>query len=806
MCVGIILHSCKTEEPGNDADWASPDQAELDGETDPFDAPIDSLTDPSVDEDATSDASPGPRFVALPDCLVVDSQTGCAESPIMQDWTCPEGWFAETVEEGLSWEYQICSAPERVLCEDGWAQFAGDESCRQVGTECPAEGSRFHTEADIRALVDDLDGRIIYVDVEGGEGGDGTLDAPYNAPGQAIDAGINRADIVVLAPGTYETRIVITDADSVENGFALIGSCVASTVISQDVTGPLVFFGSVAPAVVGNFTLVGGDNALHVTDTTAPVVLRSIVTNNAGQDAFRLNEMASISLIDVVSRTSENGIVVSDSDHVEFERVAVEGHTLVGIRISASTDVSLTDVVAVDNTRGLLLGADQEQEMTVTNLVAVRNQTGFVIGSGIAAVSNAHVAFSHLAPGDGIGFFVDEPAQLILNQALVEDNENTGILSEGTLVLSDVFIRGCATEEPQDVHQVGLHSVGDRMDVTRTTVAGNHHGVVLRVGEGHLSDCVVAGQGVHGVRVRDGGNLHLARSVIRNNGASGVSLVGSTLILEDVIIVNNVSDEALELYTHEAGIHSSTSDVSGTRIVLSDNGGMSLSLWLGSLELRDSIVQVGRSYPRTHPVHPGEGGFGIVALPAHGLLIENTLFSRNRSVAVAINGGEAFDDGTEDCFNGIDDDDNGQIDCDDRTCVSEDACRAQNPLTLQNVIIADTLLARCGELPPTNPESCVDRGDNRGGGMAIVVQNLASVEISNFDITGSARVGVVIGEDASIIGHNGEIHDNQTGVGVLNPDYDPTNLFDEVYIYDNDVDVQLGGIAIPDPSDVWDID
>ena len=197
----------------------------------------------------------------------------------------------------------------------------------------------------------------------------------------------------------------------------------------------------------------------------------------------------------------------------------------------------------------------------------------------------------------------------------------------------------------------------------------------------------------------------------------------------------------------------------------------------------------------------GRGGFGIYTETVGGLTLERAVLAHNRSVALFVMGpSREPEPTTEDCDNGVDDNDNGWVDCEELGCRREENCLGDNTQTISNVIIRDTAPAACGEIPQGEPNSCIEDGYNAGGGIGLVVQEPIPLELSEFLIEGSTTVGFVVAKSATPVAHNGHIRNNAVGVHIMGLAFDITQLCDAVFIYDNDIDVARGTLVLPDPN------
>ena len=767
--VVVMLTGCQGDEVVDD---------HLDGFTDVARDTIEGFEPIDGEADAVSPF----RFVDLPDCLQGENPPGCAAPPEMQDWTCPTGWLSEQVGAGEVWDHEICRPPARLACSDLY-QFAGDTSCRSIGTACPYGEERFHSEDEIRSLADDLVGRIWYVDVEQGQGGDGSRSNPFQTVEEALESNLASDDIVVLAPGIYDDLIAIGFAESTSTGFGLVGSCVSTTSLTAGIA-----IANRGPSVVANLTILGGiEHGLTADDLSISLHLKSLALMGDGSGVGLLaTGLVDLELTEIVATNWNIGIALVQSARVEGNRLLATDNTVVGLAFGETTNVSVSDVVFVDNSSGIVIEDAAHSRVSIEALVVLDSQKGVHIRSGTVSIVQAFISDSLGYDDTGVGVLIEEDADVTIEEALIENSSHHGVFSTGNLSLSNSVIRG------NGVDDLAAIDVQGRFSATGLLADYNGTGVSVLNGDVDLHDCVFSEQTNDGLRIAET-DLSLERSVFVDNAGAGITSVLSNLSIQDVVVSENGDASLMGVLLYASQTH-------GTRVVVSNNRLVNLWVQLGSAHFEDSVFSFGNSIDAEADFGRGQGGIGIIAQPATGLRIERSAVISNRSLGTIIVGGG--DPDAENCANGIDDDLDGYTDCNDERCLGVDNCLNNNPIVLDHIVIRDTQPALCGEWDEENPDNCAQSGNPERGGIGLAMNAYCRVEMSHFEISQSTAVGIIVDEGSAFSAHHGEVFDNGVGIGILANDFDPDQLDEEVYIYDNGIDVYRGWIGVPDPSEL----
>ena len=115
--------------------------------------------------------------------------------------------------------------------------------------------------------------------------------------------------------------------------------------------------------------------------------------------------------------------------------------------------------------------------------------------------------------------------------------------------------------------------------------------------------------------------------------------------------------------------------------------------------------------------------------------------------------------------------------------------------TLTDVTVRETRLSACA------PECRYADHPGATFGTGIIVRERGSLDMSRFSIHNSELVGIHLAgvDDASI--RDGEVHDNIIGINV-DDDVTLSDVFQDVLVYRNEVDIDVSRIALPEAKDV----
>ena len=789
----------------------------------------DTGNDTSVDLDV-DDLETGITQMVLPEaprlatCMTDGSEFDCASPPELNDWECAEGWIENTV--GLApYEIDICQVPERSECADGAEHFLGDASCAPVGTECPVAEETFLADGQIRALALGYDGPIVFVDPTSPAGGSGTREEPVQTIEEALGI-VEFLGVVALAPGRYPSPFLVPTQ------IAIVGSCTESTLLEPDLGDadepvvaietpatlsnlsigglrPAVEISTVGvdPVVVGKVVIDGTLSGIQTTygetvlsrvvirDLSGPdgfgvsaelgtVVIDQALFSNANTVAVRLvggtTTMSDVIVVDTAPESAEDesyGLDASDFAVVSLSRAFFMGNQNVGIRIGGTSLAELTDITVVGTvSAGTLTGCGievtEEAQATARRIRVQQND-----GVGIVVGGDAHVSFEQVFSAEneatefaddstGVGVMVVGNGSFEGAEILVDQNDNVGVLAieGGQAFLNDLVVTRTADVPGAYYGPSGLATHDDALvvvhrgyfaDLAGTAIGNNPGGTMFLtdIVARDSTNSVVADRGItmitrgslHGQShvhtwPNVGALLRLDRVVIRGNTGNpffGVMAFSSTTLELDEVVIER---------TNVGVLLSGGTPPQGPTVTLSD------------VLIRDLV---------SDPLN-GVGGRGISVEDGgelHGtrVRIENT-----REVGFMARTWEASSNSIS--------------------------------VELNEFFVSQVDFAECGTIPEGSEDSCIVGGVNRGGGMGIVVSGVVEMTVEGFVVDESIRVGLLIGEEGELDARRGEITRNAIGLNVINPEFDFEGSFDDVFIYDNDVDFARTDVHIPDPT------
>ncbi len=792
------------------------DPEDLDDEPDlAVDRATDRETDPPTDTDEVSelpeevdapdeelDDEPdesGPWLPGVPDCLALDETFGCAAPPELADWTCPSGWRTTPVVGEAAWQHNICEPATRLECDRTRHQGPGDELCQRVGTSCPGD-ERFPSDEVIADFSGADAGRGLFVDGIGPGGArDGTRAKPYRSITAALGVAEDH-DVVVLAAGEYDTEY------EVDVGLRFVGSCATETGVSGSMLASLVGpsestsrFANLS--VLGPATIAAEDNSIAFDDVRF-------------QGRLLVAPVSQLSVTDSLFLRSlgfSGGLMVDGADEVLLDGVTARGVS-VGISLIDVSDGSLTDIVVSDSASSAISiqGSDVTLDrafLSEADAMGLGISSGSTVQVGDLAVGSTGTESVHYA-------LHCEDATIEASQVGIQGGHGAGVvLNRCSGALEKLRVSRISTAPSHGVRV--SESGSDGLSLESVSISGAKIGLWIEDSVVDLIDLVsvVNDTGIS-ARRSDMTGSRLMFEVNQTIGA--VFWQGTTARVTDLVSSGN----GLPPETGRVGgVLISSAKVTIERAAIRGNRGIGIVATAAAqlLQLEDEISMVwlseavvggNHSYSRVADEDLAlTGGYGLAVTADVFLRVADSLFIDNRSVSVYLHPrvSESIPDGQiEVCTGGVDDDGDDLIDCADYECwtheecgnCGEDGCVPWQ--ALDRVIIGSTHLAECGELEEGEEHSCVEAGENQGGGMALITQSNQESRIRDVLISGAARVGLVIDIEAQLEANDSHIRNNAVGIHIIDTEFDVTRLYDGVFIYDNDIDVARGEVAIPD--------
>lgn len=223
-------------------------------------------------------ASATPRRASTGDRTAVESSEGVGECP--PGWRT-QRWELDPIDNDGAGAVATC-VPEPVVgtCPDGEFAAPSGGGCERLGNGCPAGGSPWHPEEEIRRRAPEHGGAVVYVSTDGSDTGAGTRSAPFRTIARAID-GAGREGIVAVGRGTYEERVFLGHSSlPLPIALAVVGACTEETIIAAPALAPGQTSHDGMPAV-----LIGGNIHALVTDVTVAGAQRGIAMHQVSGSA-----------------------------------------------------------------------------------------------------------------------------------------------------------------------------------------------------------------------------------------------------------------------------------------------------------------------------------------------------------------------------------------------------------------------------------------------------------------------------------------------------------------------------------------
>ncbi len=121
----------------------------------------------------------------------------------------------------------------------------------------------------------------------------------------------------------------------------------------------------------------------------------------------------------------------------------------------------------------------------------------------------------------------------------------------------------------------------------------------------------------------------------------------------------------------------------------------------------------------------------------------------------------------------------------------------QTDVSLDHVVVRGVGGGSCGEIPEGEPGSCNVDGRTEAGGIGFLAREGGTLTAWDFDVRHAALAGIIVASGSQIELHRGVITESAIGLNIMNPDQDLELLGDEVFVFDNAVDVARQTLLLP---------
>jgi hypothetical protein len=439
-------------------------------------------------------------------------------------------------------------------------------------------------------------------------------------------------------------------------------------------------------------------------------------------------------------------------------------------------DTAIRNLTVSGQRRGVHLTGDS-RSITITDVVIAD-----VVMAGLSVIDGATADCTNLVIRDTACTAAGEWGRAIQVQNGGRVDVSRGVFKNNHDAAIGVFMPG-STVTMQDVAVLDTQSLtlaatrgralqvqrGASAEVTRGVFEGNRESAITVTESGAsltLEDVVVRdtlcsehdGYGGHGLSVEDGGVVTASRVLFARNRDNAVAVLGTAALLtmSDVAVLDTAPRDSDRAGGRALGVQW------GARVEVTRGAFLrSHNLGLYAHEATLVLVDVRVSDTRSRESDQ-QTGRGLHAQVGAQVEVTRGVFESNRDVGVA-----AFFEGTL--------------------------------VTMADVTISDTLERAC----------VVDTCAGFGSGFGVISSGGAHVEMSRFVITESALCAVQLafgtdmdGESFTVGGtmdlHDGEISHNPCGANVQNPDFDVARLIDGVLYLDNDINLDMAELPVPD--------
>ncbi len=688
------------------------------------------------------------------------------EAPVLAGFgSCPDGWRAAA--DADDERVVLCEpwpATGAAICAGDEAHFPGEPGCSLLGPACPGPGG---FASDLPAGK-----TILYVQAEAAAGGDGSIDAPFGAVGDAIAAAADDA-IVALSEGAFDSAI------SLSRPITVWGACVAGTVLGPSTASETLGVvrisgrgGNLENLTIASDVRVG----LVVEGTSDPGTIESVVIRARGT-AVAIHGGGDLTARDVAVRDMTPGrfgqgyaFEVYGGGTADLQRVSIEGALGTGVWLDqVGTSATLSDVAIRDTDAG---STDYGVGLNATLGARAVLDRVVVEGSGSAGLS---------AGGDG--------ASIDATDVLVRGTLGNGAGRGGTGF--DLFQGASATLA--GAMFVGNRSAGLTVSEAGTSLVAENLVVV------ETEATAATELGGFGLDLFFGASANVTRAYMARNRTAGIQVGdGETRLVATDVVVRGTRARALDGIGGAGLVGGFGAEIDLTRTEFLDNRMTGIHLQapsatvLRDLRVADTRVQEGDGY----------GGFGVLVYLGAAAELDRVLLERNvGSGLIASESGSSVSGTDVHIVETADFEGDG----DSTGLRSQDAVLSLERVRVEGTVgfgvvgfgsaakvsLADLLIL-------DTHADCVDGSCRGGNGLSSF--DGALVSVSRFRISGSELAGVQV-EDALDLS-DGEVSGNTIGANVQNDGFDIGRIQDRVLYRDNGRNLDSQALPTPESVDV----
>ncbi|TVR02196.1 MAG: hypothetical protein EA398_08520 [Deltaproteobacteria bacterium] len=407
-------------------------------------------------------------------------------------------------------------------CAEGELLDVRTGECRGMGSPCPDGEESWPAERDLREWVANAalrDGPILYVHAGGDDEADGSRDSPLRTMAAAIGR-LPDGGIVALGAGLYEGALQL------DRPLALLGACVASTVLRGGPGAPVVRAEEQGPMQLMNLSIEGGSGGVRGAVPGLDVHLEAVSIRGTDGHAVQLAGSRAV-LRDIRIRDVQSSGAFSGAVLYAYGSVAVHIDGLDARRVPYGIELTnratldgdgilLHETLAsqIDRYEGVALVVYGEARFRGRGMVFSDVRTAALRAFGDADVELEDLRASGVrawdAPDAAAAFAnLQGRARVAIRRARVRQTENAGVFAseDSGLVMEDVRMEDTRPLARDDSFGVGFFLTGRSVvEASRTMIEGAHGAGVLAVGGSRVT-------------LREVGVRHVA--VQRSDGAAG---------------------------------------------------------------------------------------------------------------------------------------------------------------------------------------------------------------------------------------------------------------------------------------------
>ena len=671
---------------------------------------------------------------------------------------CAPGWQEVAGVEGAPSHCEPWAAGTDANCGLDQARFAGEASCRTVGTACTSDP--FATGLPSTP--------VLFVDPSAAAGGTGTRAAPFNTIAAAMTAATSGTTLA-LGKGTF------TEAVRMKAGVTLHGACVAQTSLrGPGGTGATVTTVGLGSALK-NLRVGGPGLGVMANPSGNSIELADLIIDGAVGVAILVGNRAAVTGHDVVVRhsalsaasgTGGRAISAEYGGLVTFTRAVFEDNAENAINVAEpGSKVNITDGVIrgtrarADGAMGRAASLRNQAQLELTRVLIEQNrEAALLVGtSSILRLTDVLVRDTQSSTGlndGGDGLVVEDSATATLTRVAFVRNRALGIAvrSRGQLTATHLLVVDTAVDSAGGIDGAGLDLRENAVITIDNAFIGRNHSaalgasgctVTLRNVELKSTTRSTADDASSGLQAKSGASVTVERVRVSQSERVGVLVDAASGLLGSDLTISDTQASSPDGSGGSGLVAQAGSVVDLSRVALRSNRTAGLEVLDATVTLSDLTISDTRSDV------PGVFGRGVHLQNAQVRLTRARI---SRSVDVGVMVGlasqvQAFDLRVED--------------------VGKRAC---------------TVAGTCADL---------------GGSSVVVLSPGSSFEATGFSLARSVQCGLQLAEDGVATLSVGDVVGHVIGACVMTAGFDVNRLSDRVEYRDNQRKLDAQAVPLP---------